>query len=666
MATAGETADSSERRQLGQYRWQPELQLLRRGDQRKAPSNHKKKHPQGFPRGGVEENPNRTDLTETNSATNKRTNVVCSCGKVCKNETGLKIHKTKMACLAENPGHCEESGTSTPLVPAREPTAMEQPCPEQTLNNPTDSNTQSFSTVGMNEILSKTRSPASTRSKCQCTCGKRLKNEKGLKIHQSKMSCALSGQLLQRAGEVPGPSIEVPDTDPDKTEEEPGPESPHRARSLQAAPVQSSSSRPEKHQIKWPTAKEEWSRFDDDLNAILKSTAKGSAEQNLLTMCTLITRIGAERFGESERHHKDSQIRPNRRGIKISQLRLELKSLRKQFKATDDEREKLALAELREIIRKKLMSLRRAEQHRKNGKERARKRKAFISNPFHFSKNLLGQKKSGFLSCSEEVMNSHLKSTFSDSAREKDLGPCKNLIEPPEPAVGFITREPTFGEVKNVVTSSRSCSAPGPSGVPYKVYKHCPGLLVRLWKILKVLWRKGRIPSQWKSAEGTWIPKEENSCNIQHFRIISLLCVEAKIFFKIMSQRLMEFVLKNNYLDTSVQKGGVPGVPGCLEHTGVATQLIREAKKSKGDLAMLWLDLTNAYGSVPHKLVELTLIKYHIPESIRNIISEYYGNYKFRVLSRATTLSWQKLEKGIITGCTISVSLSTLAMELIV
>lgn len=57
-------------------------------------------------------------------------------------------------------------------------------------------------------------------------------------------------------------------------------------------------------------------------------------------------------------------------------------------------------------------------------------------------------------------------------------------------------------------------------------------------------------------------------------------------------------------MDTSVQKGGVPGVPACLEHSGVVTQLIREAREGKGDLAVLWLDLANVYGSIPHKLVE--------------------------------------------------------------
>lgn len=259
-------------------------------------------------------------------------------------------------------------------------------------------------------------------------------------------------------------------------------------------------------------------------------------------------------------------------------------------------------------------------------------------------------------------MNHYLSITFSVSAREQDLGPCKKLIEPPEPVTQFNISRPTLKEVKD---AARSSSAPGPSGVPYKVYKQCSKLLVRLWKILKVFWQRGKVAPQWRSAEGIWIPKEENASTIEQFRIIALLCVKGKIFFKIVSQRLMEFLLKNGYIDTSVQKGGVRGVPGCLEHTGVVSQR-REAKETRGDFAVLWLDLTNAYGSIPHKLVKEALTRHHVPETIRNLILDNYNSFRLRVSSGTVTSAWQRLEKGIITGCTISVPLFALAMNMIV
>ena len=150
------------------------------------------------------------------------------------------------------------------------------------------------------------------------------------------------------------------------------------------------------------------------------------------------------------------------------------------------------------MVRERLLTLRRAEWQRKRGKERARKRSAFIANPFGFTKKLLGEKRSGQLSCPEEDINRHIRVTYSDSMREQDLGHCEALICPPEPDTLFNISEPTLKEVKEVIKSARTASAPGPSGVPYKVFKQCPRLLGRLWKIFRVIWKRGKVPQQWK------------------------------------------------------------------------------------------------------------------------------------------------------------------------
>lgn len=77
---------------------------------------------------------------------------------------------------------------------------------------------------------------------------------------------------------------------------------------------------------------------------------------------------------------------------------------------------------------------------------------------------------------------------------------------------------------------------------------------MRLWKTLNVIRRKEKVLQQWRFAEGVWIPKEENASNTEQFRTISLLCMECKIFSKIVASRLTEYLLKNNFIDTSVPR----------------------------------------------------------------------------------------------------------------
>lgn len=178
---------------------------------------------------------------------------------------------------------------------------------------------------------------------------------------------------------------------------------------------------------------------------------------------------------------------PSHRTKKIQHLKEELKLLKRQYK-TVGEVERAGLADLRAILRKQLLTLCRAQYHRRRRKERARKRAAFLTNPFKLTKQHLGQKRTGRLTCSRDVINSHLKATYSDPSKEQPLGPCDALTTPPEPILDFNLKEPSLGEVKEVVRRARSSSAPGPSG--YKVYKKCPKLLHRLWKALKVIWRR--------------------------------------------------------------------------------------------------------------------------------------------------------------------------------
>jgi len=49
-----------------------------------------------------------------------------------------------------------------------------------------------------------------------------------------------------------------------------------------------------------------------------------------------------------------------------------------------------------------------------------------------------------------------------------------------------------------------------------ELHTKCPKLLLRLWKILCVIWRRGRIPEQWRVAEGVWIPKVQENRPVPH------------------------------------------------------------------------------------------------------------------------------------------------------
>ena len=194
----------------------------------------------------------------------------------------------------------------------------------------------------------------------------------------------------------------------------------------------------------------------------------------------------------------------------MKELRKELRSNKKQYKKAKAE-ERQPLEELRIILKEKLKTVRRAEWHKRRQKERARKQANFLSHPFGFARTLLGDKRNSKLEASEEEINTYLRSTMSDLLKDQDLERNDRLIPQKPSEFPFNMSMPTWKEIKEVVQAARSASAPGLSGVPYTVYKRYTGILQRLWKIIRVIWRRGRIVDLWRFAESIWIPKEEAS-----------------------------------------------------------------------------------------------------------------------------------------------------------
>ena len=125
-------------------------------------------------------------------------------------------------------------------------------------------------------------------------------------------------------------------------------------------------------------------------------------------------------------------------------------------------------------------------------------------------------------------------------------------------------------------------------------------------------------------------------------------------------------MLENGLINTSVQKAGIPGFPGCLEHTSMIWYTIQECKKLRKNLSVVWLDLANAYGSVPHALIEFAMEFLWIPEKVRNFVMQYYSDFHTRFTTNQFTTSWQSLDVGIPMGCPISPILFVLAMEIII
>ena len=68
----------------------------------------------------------------------------------------------------------------------------------------------------------------------------------------------------------------------------------------------------------------------------------------------------------------------------------------------------------------------------------------------------------------------------------------------------------------------------------------------------------------------------------------------------------------------------------------------------------------------PHSLIWTAFNFIHIPNTITNLVSNYFQDLQFCIQTTEYTTSWQSLEVGIMAGCTISPLAFTMAMEVII
>ena len=176
------------------------------------------------------------------------------------------------------------------------------------------------------------------------------------------------------------------------------------------------------------------------------------------------------------------------------------------------------------------------------------------------------------------------------------------------------------------------------------------------------------IPIQWRYAKEIYIPKSKtpSESNIKDFRPIALLNVEGKLLFSLISKHLEAHLIENNsFINTSIQKGCMEKVPGCWEHMSTVWSALKEARSNKSDLATIWLDIANAYGSIPHKLIFFALKRYGVHDHWISLVQNYYVGIYSKSFSESAPSNWHQHQRGIFAGCTLSIILFLAGMNII-
>ena len=98
-------------------------------------------------------------------------------------------------------------------------------------------------------------------------------------------------------------------------------------------------------------------------------------------------------------------------------------------------------------------------------------------------------------------------------------------------------------------------------------------------------------------------------------------------------------------------------VPGCWENMRGVLDELKSRKAEKSNIAAIWLDTANVYGSVPHQLLFFTFRRYGLPEHWVTFFIKYYEGLWTISWSDSAPSSCHHHLRAIFIGCTASIVL---------
>ncbi|KAF4650381.1 hypothetical protein FOL47_001200 [Perkinsus chesapeaki] len=207
----------------------------------------------------------------------------------------------------------------------------------------------------------------------------------------------------------------------------------------------------------------------------------------------------------------------------------------------------------------------------------------------------------------------------SSSVEAGSISPHDNLLADSHPdfAVSLVKAE---------ILSKQKSTTPGSCGIRWDHLVYCPDWLVReLCRLFQLSLSKGFVPTHWRSSTVIYIPKPSGYGTIKGVRPITLSCTLCKLMEAMIILRLSAAI--DQVLASREQYAYLPGrssvslVKDLLHHVQVG--FTGKIVKKKPPWAIAGLDLSNAFGSIPHDKLITAIAALGVPSTEQHWIQSW-------------------------------------------
>lgn len=217
-----------------------------------------------------------------------------------------------------------------------------------------------------------------------------------------------------------------------------------------------------------------------------------------------------------------------------------------------------------------------------------------------------------------------------------------------------------LSELSDAIDSLKGGKAPGPDGIPIKIYKNYKNMLsVSLLNMCKESLKKGELPiSLWNTLITLILKPGKPSPMCESYRPISLINNDVKITAKVLARRLETHLPSIVALD---QNGFIKHRQG--SHNICRLINIIYAKKEIPDMAIIGLDAEKAFDRVEHKYLFEVLTRFGVGSYFLSWIKILHHESNASVMTNYRVSEQFSLSRGTRQGCPLSPLLFVLAIE---
>ena len=230
-----------------------------------------------------------------------------------------------------------------------------------------------------------------------------------------------------------------------------------------------------------------------------------------------------------------------------------------------------------------------------------------------------------------------------------------------------LTRSPIDKEtIKSCFEALDMSSAAGSDKISYSDLKNLDPKFEFLSIVFNHILINKDVPKQWKTFETLLIikPGKEGASHIpSSWRPLACLDAVYRIFTKILNDRLMAW-MKEGKLLHPYQKA-IGNKDGCHDNNFIVRALMESSRWNGTELHLCFMDLADAFGSIPFELIWFCLNKAGLHQETISLIKEMYTGCTTQYKCQNIITGPINLLKGVKQGCALSMSLFCLCINVI-